>query len=214
MDDIPPTPRPPTPSTQPGAISPARTDDPGAIMGGLVPREVRASPVDMLAAPLDALSPDFVTMFDGKTPWWRPGAKEVAKAIGWRWAILLPLIAVALGIPVAAMLMGRFSLQFLGGEIKFMIMAIGASISIVLYAMKRAVNVRKDDFCIHCGYCVHGLGTSGQCPECGRHFNLAIIGEYKKDPHFFVDRWRALQDAPKGFAFPAGDGPTPDDGTR
>ena len=184
-------------------------------MGGLIPESAQASPVDMAPPPLDALSPDFLTVFDVGTPWWRPGFADIARTIGWRWIILLPLGALIVGAPFMLFMMpAQLSGNLLGTEIKLLMLAIGGLISIVLWAMKNVVRSRKDDFCIHCGYSVVGLGEEGHCPECGRHFSLLLIREFKKDPHFFVDRWRALKDAPKTEPFLAGDGPTPDDGTR
>lgn len=187
----------------------------GDIMGGLIPEPVKASPADMAPPPLDALSPDFLTVFDSGTPWWRPGLSDIARTIGWRWVVVLPLAAFIVAAPFMMFMMpGRLSGQLLSTEIKVLTLAIGGIVSIVIWAIKNVVKARKDDFCIHCGYSVVGLGEEGQCPECGRHFSLLLIHEYRKDPHFFVDRWRALKDAPRPEPFLAGDGPTPDDGTR
>jgi hypothetical protein len=187
----------------------------GDIMGGLVPAPVHASPADMQRPPLDALAPEFMTMFDPETPWWRPGAADIAKTIGWRWVIVLPLTALVIALPMlAVMAPTRVQPQLISSEIKILSLSIGGVVSIVMWAIRNVVKERKDEFCIHCGYCVEGLGESGQCPECGRSFHLKLIAEYKKDPHFFVDRWRALRDAPKATPFLAGVGPTPDDGTR
>lgn len=168
----------------------------------------------MRPAPLDALAPDFATIFDGTTPWWRPGFMDVAKVIGWRWIFILPFPVIVIGVPVMMVMQPPQMSVIIGGEIQLIAFAFAAAFSTVLWALKRAVKWRKDSFCIHCGYSLDGHEEDGTCPECGRGFSRATINEYRKDPHFFVDRWRALKDAPKGVVFAAGSGPTPDDGTR
>lgn len=179
----------------------------------VVPPQVTGSPAEMHAPPLDALSPDFVTVFDGTTPWWRPRMADIAKVIGWRFIFLIPALALVIGIPVMMVYAPRASSQMLGMEIKLLLFSIGVCISTVIWAMKNVTKARKDYFCIHCGYTVDGLADKGTCPECGRGFSRGMIEEYKKDPHFFVDRWRAVKTAPKFKPFAAGQGKTPHDGT-
>lgn len=192
----------------PNPLTSARSPD-GIL---IVPEATIASPVDLPAQPLDALSPDFMTMFDRDMPWWRPGALDVAKVIGWRWILLAPILLAIAVLPLSFVFMPTTALQFLGTEIKIVGLGIGGAVTIVLWALRNAVKARKDMFCIHCGYQLEGLAPSGTCPECGRNYVFDVIAEFKKDPHFFAERFRALRSAPRYPAFTAGDGPTPWDG--
>lgn len=170
---------------------------------------------DIAPAPADALRPETSAPWDGETVWWRPGASDVARVLGWRWFGVLGLLGFGLGLPVYVLgFGGHQSIQLAAGMWKFCILAVGGAVSIFAWGVKNVVKARKDAFCIHCGYSVEGLGERGQCPECGRGFTLAIISEFKKDPHFFAHRHKASQSLPKGSVFAAGTGPTPDDGTR
>jgi hypothetical protein len=183
-------------------------------MGGLVPPPVSGSPVDLPDQPRSALQPEFATMFDGAVPWWRPGPWDVALAIGWWWTLLLPMIVIVVGVLVLACLRGHMWPMLLSWSKLWLAMFAGIS-SIVLYGVRNVVKNRKDPFCIHCGYSLLGLPTSGTCPECGRPYLFSLVEEYRKDPHFFVERYKSSRQLPaRVTAFAAGDGPTPDDGTR
>lgn len=154
-------------------------------------------------------------MFEGAdVPFWRPGAAEIAKALGWKWLILLPCLLVVIGGPVFAVTLPGVVMHGLSGEIKLWILAIGASITLILSAIKRGVAARKDAFCIHCGYSLESLSETGRCPECGRTYVRSMVDEFRKDPHFFEVRYKKLKSHPPAVAFAAGLGPTPDDGTR
>ena len=84
----------------------------------------------------------------------------------------------------------------------------------MINGIRNVVKARRDPFCIHCGYSLQGLADSGTCPECGRPYLFSLVEEYRKDPHFFVERYRSSRQLPtRVAAFAAGDGPTPDDGT-
>ncbi len=193
----------------------ARAMERGKIMGGLVPPATVASPADVPPQPAEALTPDFVSMFEGRdVPFWRPGAGDVVRTIGWRWLVILPVGAFVVLLPLAAVLrLGGPGFQFFQ-FIKLWILAIGVVITIVLSAIRRGVAARQGNFCIHCGYSLDGLGDRGTCPECGRAYDTIVLAEFRKDPHFFMARYKAARSHPVGEAFAAGEGPTPDDGTR
>lgn len=185
----------------------------GEVIGGLIPPAVHVSAADLPRQPDDVLSPEYLVLFErGELPFWRPGVFDVLQAVGWRWVILIPALIAVIGIPLGVARSPALSL--VGHMLKLWLLGIGVVITIILGAAKRGVSARKDAFCIHCGYTIEGLGESGRCPECGRSFILSAANEYRKDPHFFMVRVRALSAHPKSAAFAAGEGPTPDDGTR
>ena len=178
------------------------------------PPIIHASPADMGPGVREGLTPDFVTMFEGTdVPFWRPGAPEIAKALGWKWLILLPCLCIAIGWPVLAIVMPGLAMRSLSSEVKLWLLAVGGAITLVLTAIKKGVATRKDAFCIHCGYTLQGLAEEGRCPECGRTYIRSIVDEFRKDPHFFEVRYKKLKSHPPALAFVAGLGPTPDDGT-
>jgi hypothetical protein len=200
---------------QPVPFTTKSTDASSRALGGmpLVPHATEASPSEMGAQPLDALAPDFITFFEKDLPFYRPSAMDIARTIGWRWVLLVPIILVLAAFPVMFFLPPAVMMQFLQVELKLVLLALGGGITIVLWAVRNAINTRTDLFCIHCGYNLDGLTDEGTCPECGRNFKHKIIREFKKDPHFFIARWKAVQTAPKATPFSAGEGPTPYDGT-
>jgi len=178
----------------------------------VMPESVVGSPVDLAPQPLDALAPEFMTMLDGTMPWWRPGVLDISKTIGWRWLLLLPILLTLAAVVMSFVFAPAQAMQFLGTELKIAALAAGGGIAIVLWAVRTGVSARTDIFCIHCGYTLGGLSKRGTCPECGRPYTFDVIAEFKKDPHFFAERFRALRSCPRYASFEAGTGPTPWDG--
>ncbi len=76
------------------------------------------------------------------------------------------------------------------------LLLIAAGISIGGYVLKRAVQARKEPFCIFCGYNLTGLPDAYRCPECGRPYTWAEIEEYRRDPQWFIERWKARRALP------------------
>lgn len=182
-------------------------------MGALVPPPVVASPVDIKPAPHDAVTPDFHTIFSGDVPFWQPSWFETLKYVGWRWIILGPAVLFVLTpIPLLIFRRGLLLVSFTWG-FKLWVAAVAWCIYILARAVKRGVKDRHGVFCIHCGYTLDGLSESGRCPECGRQFIRSLSEEYKKDPHFFMQRHKAMPTHPKNVGFAAGDADPMGDGT-
>lgn len=195
---------------------PADTPTPSSnVAFASMPPPVFASAVDLPKPPADALDPDFLIRWkDQQIPFWRPTVSYLLGAIGWRWVFMAPALFVLVGLPIffalhpgAARYLGCHTLFVWG-------FALAVGITLIEAAIQRGVRARHEPFCIHCGYSVEGLGESGQCPECGRFFIRPLIDEFRKDPQFFAHRVRKALSHPPSEPFPAGEGPTPDDGTR
>ncbi len=185
----------------------------GEVLGGLLPPEVHGSAADLPGQPGDVITPEYLLLFErGELPFWRPGVADVLWVIGWRWLILVPALALVVGLPAA--LIASRHVGMAGHSLKFWLLGVGVVITIVIGAAKRGVTGRRDVFCIHCGYTIEGLPDGSRCPECGRVFRLSVVHEFRKDPHFFMTRVKALRTHPRHSPFTSGDGPTPDDGTR
>ena len=72
-------------------------------------------------------------------------------------------------------------------------------------AAAHAIRNRKEPFCIHCGYDLTGLPDNHICPECGRQFSHRLIEEYRRDPNWFIERYKSRALVPVAEApFPAG----------
>lgn len=136
--------------------------------------------------------------------WWRPGWADGAKYVGWRWIFLTP----ALGLLVLA-LAGVFT-RGMGGLIlvlgfKLVMLLAAISVSMGGYVVRRVMSARTEPFCIHCGYNLSGLPDNHRCPECGRQYSWRVIAEYRRDPKWFQERWKAQHALPSSApAFEAG----------
>jgi hypothetical protein len=82
------------------------------------------------------------------------------------------------------------------GVAKMGLLLIAAAISVVGYVLNRAVRARREPFCIFCGYNLTGLPDHYRCPECGRPYTWSEIEEYRQDPQWFIERWKARQSLP------------------
>lgn len=146
-----------------------------------VPVEPVASPTQLPATSLEE-------------QWYLPGYAQTAKLLGWRWVFLLPLAAlvfVVLMIPLHPWL-----LNVLLASWKLVIIAVAVPIGILGKQARNAIRARTDPFCIHCGYGLTGLPDHHACPECGRPYSLAMVEEYRRDPHWFIERYRRRHDLP------------------
>ena len=191
----------------------------------VVPPRVVAGPSQIAGNTATSLATGFTnpviggidgTVGAGDVPFWQPGLVEVLGYIGWRWAVLAPAVILVVAVPVPMVMRFAVFVSLGAWLFKFWALALGLTIYIMTRAIQRGVRDRPGMFCVHCGYDIEGLGEAGTCPECGRHFVRAVCEEYKKDPHFFIERFKALRALPKnpGASFAAGPGATADDGTQ
>ena len=160
------------------------------------PHPIAVVPPVPLASPADgALGPD--------VPFWRPGWRDVAANLGWRWVLFLPA-AAAIGLLGAIPWLPRFAWWPLLGQAKLLLMAGGVAVAAAGSAVRSAVGRMAGPFCIHCGYGLTGLPDGHACPECGRPFRLAVIAEYRRDPAGFVERVRQGRRVPEVTGIAAG----------
>lgn len=150
-------------------------------------RQVPAEPV---ASP--ALLPPSVGPDDEQ--WYLPGYAQMARLLGWRWVFVLPAVAVV--IAAAMIPLHPWLLNVLLASWKLVIMAVAIPVGVLAKYARNAVRSRSDPFCIHCGYGLSGLPDHHVCPECGRVYELAMVEEYRRDPHWFIERHRRRLDLP------------------
>lgn len=149
-----------------------------------------------VAPPLSMAFPHGVDAKPGEdVPWWRPSVGEVARHLGWRWIYFIPAIAAIVGLCLLPLYPGVW--QIIPALWKPLLIVIGLPLTAAIKSVKHIVQHRKDAFCIHCGYTLLGLPDGHRCPECGRQFSLATIDEYRRDPHWFVKRWKLMQSVPR-----------------
>jgi len=153
-------------------IDPSPSDPRGPHPIDIVPPSTLGSPSEMRHP---AFGPD--------TPFWTPDWHDVMKQLGWRWLLFLPAIALLAVIALVPWRPEFFNLLLVGGG-KLLILSLGGAIGVAAAAIRSAIRLRKEPFCIHCGYDLTGLPEGHLCPECGRPFFLPLIEEYRRDPHW------------------------------
>jgi hypothetical protein len=153
----------------------------------------RPIPADLgeLPSVLVATPADMPEEFDATTPFWLPDRIQSLKLLGWRWVFVLAGAGFFVLAGWLLFFRGRYLVLSLSGlMIKAGAFAIAGMISLWVYLRRGAVRLRKDPFCIHCGYSLVGLADGGICPECGRRYSFRVAQEYKRDPHWFMERYR------------------------
>ena len=124
-----------------------------------------------------------------KLRWWRPGARELARHLGWGWLLLVPpavLLLISLGLLIARERMGGY------WWIVFRLFLVVTPIPLLFldYFRFKAIRARTDPFCIHCGYTLQGLPQEGTCPECGRRYRMPVVEMFRRDPQWVIAYWR------------------------
>lgn len=126
--------------------------------------------------------------------WWRPGWRDVASAVGWPRLVLI-IAAAAIGTILAAFLLVA-GLTFTVLLLKPVLLLAGGGIAFTGYLVRLSIQARREPFCVFCGYCLVGLPDHYRCPECGRPYSWQQIDEYRRDPQWFIARWKARQELP------------------
>jgi len=137
--------------------------------------------------------------FDPAAPFWRPSGVDLFKHLGWRNIFFAPAVGLLALVVACFFEPGLFFVFFSYLGIKFTALAVAIPVALSGWAIRSAVRARRDPFCIHCGQCLLGLPAVYTCPECGRPYDVAMVEEYRRDPQWFVQRWRmqyALPAAP------------------
>jgi hypothetical protein len=164
---------------------------PGLPIDARGPHAIDILPPPLLASPSDMVHP----VFDESTPFWKPGLGDILKHLGWRWILFVPALLVIAVLAAIPWQPAMFGLIFAGGG-KLLLISIGIAITAAGKAVGSAIKTRKGPFCIHCGYDLTGLPEGHLCPECGRPFLLRLIEEYRRDPHWFVHRYKNRTNSP------------------
>ena len=158
-----------------------------------------AMPPDDLTTQVFATPSDVPGAYDPNLPFWLPSWEESARFMGWRWAIVALIAALLI---LAGWLVfvwrGILSVGFVGVGFKIGGLIVALAVSVVAYLRKSAARFRTDPFCIHCGYSLAGHKDGDICPECGRKSNFTVSREYKRDPEWFIKRYRARATTPVG----------------
>jgi predicted RNA-binding Zn-ribbon protein involved in translation (DUF1610 family) len=127
--------------------------------------------------------------------WYKPTIGETLTLMGWRWLYFLPAIVLILFLIISPLHI--FMVQFVFIYWKLLVIAIGLPMSVFIKTAKRGVGVRKEPFCIHCGYELTNLPDNYVCPECGEPYTFRIIDEYRRDPHWFIERYKVRGKLPE-----------------
>lgn len=140
----------------------------------------------VLATPADMLEP-----YDAQTSFWLPDWKQSLRLLGWRWIYVVGLAILVAFLAWVLMFRGRFLiLSFSGLIVKGIIFMVAGAVSLLVYLRKGAIRLRTDPFCIHCGYSLEGHQDGAICPECGLRASFRVCDEYRRDPHWFIERYR------------------------
>jgi hypothetical protein len=126
--------------------------------------------------------------------WYRPDLPETLQLMGWRLLLFAPavgLIALLVLLPWHAYMGNIFVLWW-----KLIVPAVVLPGAYAISVATHAIRERKEPFCIHCGYDLTGLPDGHNCPECGEPFSLKVIDEYRRDPNWFIERFKKRHDIP------------------
>jgi hypothetical protein len=126
--------------------------------------------------------------------WYKPGFEETLKLMGWRWMYFLPavgLLARVFLVPIQVWLT-----QIVFVYWKLLLIAVVLPCIVFVNTAKHIIRKRTEPFCIHCGYDLTSLPDNYICPECGERFSHRVIDEYRRDPHWFIERYKRQGEIP------------------
>jgi hypothetical protein len=148
-----------------------------------------------VAPPPSIASPHGISFDDGQEMWWKPTWGEIWHHLGYRRLLFLPLVGLIFLIGLVVFDLRYIRYVWLIG-IKWIVMLVAIPFGLASYGVAGVTRKRTDLFCIHCGYSLVGLPDLAICPECGRRYSFAQSEEYRRDPAWFIQRWRARQPFP------------------
>ena len=158
--------------------------------------EESARPLEERLPPATLASPSELKEQPGEgITWWRPGWADAWRYVGYRWIFLLPAIGLLVLLVLSLFFPIFFGVFWVVG-LKLCVFAGAIAVSLAGYVIRRAVTARKEPFCIYCGYNLTGLPDDYRCPECGRPYTWRLIAEYRRDPQWFIERYRAQRHLP------------------
>jgi hypothetical protein len=160
-----------------------------------VPQDPPNVPLEQQASPTTAGLPSFAG-FDPSAPFWRPSLGELFRHLGWRNVLFLPALGLLAFFVACFFEIGLLPLVLSAVGMKLAVLAVAVPVALCGWAVGAAVRSRKDPFCSHCGQCLLGLPAIYNCPECGRPYDLRLLDDYRRDPQWFIQRWRARYDLP------------------
>jgi hypothetical protein len=152
-------------------------------------------PLEQQPSPQSAPLPPGVGFDVELPPFWKPSLGEALRHLGWRKLYFLPallLIAFIISCFIWPFLL-RFTIQL---NFKWIAILLAIPFVLTFHGLRLAIRSRTDPFCIHCGHCLLGLPAVHICPECGRPYDLAMVDEYRRDPQWFIQRWRERRQLP------------------
>src|SRR2546423_15392621 len=92
---------------------------------------------------------------------------------------------------------GWFVSQFLYFWWKLILLAVMLPLGAFFTASRNSICMRREPFCIHCGYDLTSLPDDYNCPECGEHYTHRLIDEYRRDPKWFIERYNRRGEIPR-----------------
>lgn len=155
-----------------------------------------ARPLEAQVPPAVVGTPSDVRAAPDSVQWWRPSWRDGLQFVGWRWVLAVPMGVMLLVIAGAFFYPPMASLLLVLGA-KGLLFAGAILLSLGGFVVRKAIKARKEPFCIHCGYNLTGLEDNRRCPECGEHYTWRVIDEYRRDPHWFIERWKLQRKLPQ-----------------
>lgn len=155
-----------------------------------------ARPLEEQLPPEIVATPSHVQELPGQQiMWWRPGWHDVWQYVGYRWIFLIPAVGLLVLLGLALHMPFLLGPLFVLG-VKLLLFMAAVFVTLAGYVIRRAVRARREPFCIYCGYNLSGLPDNYRCPECGRPYTWKLIAEYRRDPHWFIERYKAQRRLP------------------